>query len=164
MNPIFWWKNLAFLFYILLKNKQTKSPVEEQNNYIGRSYVDLKGIFVVTKITVSTCVDYTTPANFTSCLGYHFLVKVGKTSQLSPKLTDCPRDSHLHMPALDWRRSRFRTWHWAAEWHCSQNSRPRKSHWGIWTLQCIGQMTKMKHTMHVSGTRNLNGVIITSLV
>lgn len=42
--------------------------------------MDLKEIFLVTKITASTSVDYTTPANFASCLGYHFLGEVGKTS------------------------------------------------------------------------------------
>jgi hypothetical protein len=68
------------------------------------------------------------------------------------------------VPALYWRRSRFRTWHCIAEWHCSQNSHPIKSHCAIWTLQRTGQTTQMKSTMLMSGTRNLNGGIITSLV
>lgn len=40
--------------------------------------MDLKGIFLVTKIRASTCEDYITLANFASCLEYYFLVKVGE--------------------------------------------------------------------------------------
>lgn len=109
---------------------------------------------MITKIIAAPFVDFITPANFTSCLGYYFLVKVGRKSQHltglpSLKLTDCPHERRRRVPALQRRRSRFRTWHCAAEWHCSQNSHPIKSHYGIWTLQHTGQMTQMKSTMHV---------------
>lgn len=131
-----------------------------------KSYTDLKEIFWWPK---SACLLFCRLYNS----GYfHFLSGVlfpGKKSQHvisqpSLKLTDCPHESHWHVPALHRRRSRFRTWQCTAEWHCSQSSPTIKSHCGIWTLQRAGQMTKMKSTMHVSGTRNLNGVVITSLV
>lgn len=40
--------------------------------------MDLKEIFFVTKIRASISVGYVTLANFTSYLGYYFLVKVEK--------------------------------------------------------------------------------------
>ena len=43
-----------------------------------KNSADLKDIFLITKIRAAPFVDFITPANFTSCPGYYFLVKVGK--------------------------------------------------------------------------------------
>lgn len=120
---------LFFFFYIILK---TKSPshrniMQEKAVWIGRKYRWLLRSKHLLLLIMHL------PANFISCLGYHFLINVGGKSQqliglLSLELTDCSLENCQHVPAFHQRRSRFRTWHCAAEWHCSQISLPIKSH------------------------------------